>query len=387
MKILITGGAGFIGSEMVQQLNVDADKEKNNIIVLDSLSEQVHGKEPEKSFLYNKIKGKCTFIYGDITDYATVEKAVGDCDYLIHLAAETGTGQSMYSINRYNDVNIMGTSNLLQVISKGHGKVKKIILASSRSVYGEGKYYCSKHGVVYPQGRKKEDMLRGDFGMHCPKCGRIMDVVPTDEESPILPNSLYAFTKFAQEKMIETMCQALGIDYTIFRFQNVYGAGQSLKNPYTGILSIFSTRMLKNEPINIFEDGMESRDFIHVKDVAAAVIASLDSVQTNGEVINLGSGRKTSVLEIAERLKKRYNSRSELKITGDFRMGDIAHNCADITKAKELMNFETTISMENGLQDFCRWVMGQGTENSDYEESLKEMENAGMFIRKEGQNE
>lgn len=386
MKILITGGAGFIGSEIVQQLNDGKNRKRNDIVVLDALTEQIHGKKPEKSYLYNKIKNKCTFVYGNITDYSAVEKAIENCECVIHLAAETGTGQSMYSINKYNDVNIMGISNLLQAISNGCGRVRKVILASSRSVYGEGKYCCPEHGVMYPQGRKKEDMLRGDFEMHCPKCGRKMDVVPTDEESQIIPNSLYAFTKFSQEKMLETMCPALGIDYTIFRFQNVYGAGQSLKNPYTGILSIFSTLMLKNEPVNIFEDGMEGRDFIHVRDVARAVIESLDNMKTNEEVINLGSGNETSVLEIAELLKERYSSLSELNISGDFRLGDIAHNCADTTKAKAVMNFEPTISLEDGLEEFCDWVKGQEQEESGYEKSLGEMENAGMFIRKEQGN-
>lgn len=386
MKILITGGAGFIGSEIIRQMNDDQNSKRHNLVVLDALTEQIHGEKPEKSYLYNKIKDRCTFVYGDITDYSTVEKAIENCECIIHLAAETGTGQSMYSINRYNDVNIMGTSNLLQAISNGHGRVKKIILASSRSVYGEGKYCCPEHGVIYPQGRKKEDMLGGDFGMHCPKCDRIMDAVPTDEGSQIIPNSLYAFTKFSQEKMLETMCPALGIDYTIFRFQNVYGAGQSLKNPYTGILSIFSTRMLKNEPINIFEDGLESRDFIHVRDVAAAVIASLDNMRTNGEAINLGSGRETSVLEIAKLLKKRYGSLSELNITGDFRLGDIAHNYADATKARSLMNFEPRVSLEDGLDELCIWVKGQAQEESGYEKSLREMESVGMFVRKEKGN-
>ena len=171
-------------------------------------------------------------------------------------------------------------------------------------------------------------------------------------------------------------------DYTIFRFQNVYGAGQSLKNPYTGILSIFSSLLLDNKDINIFEDGKESRDFIHVKDVASAVIKSINTAASNGEIINLGSGIGTSVIEIAETLKRIYGSTSNLNVTGDFRIGDIAHNVADTQKARKLLDFTPSISLQEGLTEFCEWVLGQETDNSRYEQSLTEMERSGMFIRK-----
>lgn len=380
-KILITGGAGFIGTEIVRQLYEAGTWQ---ITVLDSMSEQIHGENWENSYLYQQIKDKCHFVYGDVRNYDSVKHSLDNIEYVIHLAAETGTGQSMYQINQYNEVNIMGTSNLLQAIS-GLGKdsrVKKIVLSSSRSVYGEGKYHCPHCGDVYPDSRKGKNMQAGDFNMYCPRCGAKVSLTFTTEDSDIHPCSLYAFTKYTQEKMLETMCPALNIDYTIFRFQNVYGAGQSLKNPYTGILSIFSSLMLENKPINIFEDGMESRDFIHVKDIAAGVIASLENQGSNGEIINLGSGIGTSVLEIAEFLKHAYDSHSELNITGDFRIGDIAHNIADISKAKRILGFCQTISLKEGLTDFCKWVSVQERDNTGYERSLSEMEDAGMFIRK-----
>lgn len=335
------------------------------------------------------IKDKCYFVNGDVRDYQVVESLVNKCDYIIHLAAETGTGQSMYQINRYNEVNIMGTSNILQAISNMRQKhsVKKIILSSSRSVYGEGMYKCDRCGIVYPKSRKKERMENGDFAVYCETCGSKLHSIPTTEQGKVTPNSLYAFTKFAQEEILRTMCPSLGIDYTIFRFQNVYGVGQSLKNPYTGILSIFSALMLENKKINIFEDGLESRDFVNVSDVADGVIAALDCDKSNGEIINLGSGVSTSVVEIAEMLKKFYGSKSEISITGDFRLGDIAHNKADISKAKELLGFEQKVSLEDGLKDFCRWVLGEDKDNSGYENSLKEMENAGMFIRGKNRDE
>ena len=253
MKVLITGGSGFIGSEIVNQLYSIGVK---NITVLDSMTEQIHGKKWSNSYLYKKIENKCKFIKGDVCNLSVVQEAIGDSDVIIHLAAETGTGQSMYQINRYNETNVMGTSNLLQAISLAGSncKVKKIILSSSRSVYGEGKYDCPKCGVIYPDGRSKDNMLSGDFNFYCPQCGQKLSPLPTTEDSKIKPASLYAFTKYAQEMMLQTMCPAMGIDFTIFRFQNVYGIGQSLKNPYTGILSVFSTLMLENKTVNIFED-------------------------------------------------------------------------------------------------------------------------------------
>ena len=347
------------------------------------MTEQIHGSDWHNSYLYNKIKDKCNFIYGDVRDYDVVEKAVDGKEYIIHLAAETGTGQSMYRINQYNDVNIMGTSNLLQVISsKGEdSKVKKILLSSSRSVYGEGKYSCPNCGIVYPKSRKKETMLNKDFNLYCDKCGEKLTLLPTTEDSVIIPGSLYAYTKYAQEKMLQTMCPALGIDYTIFRFQNVYGVGQSLKNPYPGILSIFSTLLLENKSVNIFEDGLESRDFINVVDIAKGVIAAIDNAKSNSEIINLGSGVGTSVIDIANMLKEIYDSNSDINITGDFRIGDIAHNIADIQKAEDILGFKQTISLREGLTQFCQWVLGEDKDNSGYENSLIEMEKAGMFIR------
>lgn len=381
-NILITGGCGFIGTEIVKQLNNIGNYK---IVVLDSMTKQIHGENWEESYLYKSIKGKCTFVKADIRDFEAVQKAVNGVECVIHLAAETGTGQSMYQINQYNEVNIMGTSNLIQAISLAgkNSTVKKIILSSSRSVYGEGQYHCSNCGDVYPNGRKKEQMLAGDFHLYCEKCETQLKLIKTTENSKIQPNSLYAFTKYAQEKMLETMCPALGIDYTIFRFQNVYGMGQSLKNPYTGILSIFSTLMLENKPINIFEDGLESRDFINVKDIAAGVIASINNEKSNSEIINLGSGVGTSVIEIASLLKKIYSSKSQLNVTGDFRLGDIAHNIADISKAKEILGFKQTINLDEGLTAFCNWVIGEDKDNSGYEKSLKEMEQVGMFVRKQ----
>lgn len=380
-KILITGGAGFIGAAIVDILFCRGGWE---IVVLDSMTDQIHGKQWNDSYLYQRIKGKCNFIKGSVCDLETVEKAINGCETVIHLAAETGTGQSMYQINQYNETNIMGLSNLLQAITikNNISRVHKIILASSRAVYGEGKYDCPNCGTVYPDSRTKTKMLSGDFNLYCPKCGKKLLLALTTEDSEIKPNSLYAYTKYAQEMMLKTMCPAMGIDYTIFRFQNVYGVGQSLSNPYTGILSIFSTLMLANQTVNIFEDGLESRDFVNVKDVACGVVQSIDCAESNGQTINLGSGINTSVIDIAQKLKRYLNSDSIVSISGDFRIGDIAHNKADISKAQRILHFTPSISLDEGLNSFCKWVRSQKINNSKYDHSLVEMEKTGMFIRK-----
>jgi len=379
MKVLITGGAGFVGSEIVNQLY---SREGYEVTVLDSMNPQIHSEDWENSYLYKSIHGKCTFIKGDVRDFDLVKELIMDNNVIIHLASETGTGQSMYQVNHYNAVNIMGTSNLVQAIlsTRNTNKVRKIILSSSRSVYGEGKYVCPACGVVYPNNREKTRMMNGDFN-YCPKCNEQVKLISTTEDSEIHPSSLYAYTKYAQELMLKTMCPSINLDYTIFRFQNVYGVGQSLNNPYTGILSIFSTLMLENKPVNIFEDGLESRDFINVKDVAEGVIASISNTDSNGEIMNLGSGINTSVIDIAESLKRFYDSKSEISITGDFRMGDIAHNKADISKANRILGFSPKITLEEGLEAFCTWVAAQGGKNIGYEKSLSEMEESGLFVR------
>ncbi len=379
-KILITGGSGFIGSAIVNML---AGMGESNITVIDSMNKQIHGGDWKDSFLYKSINGKCNFIKGSVTDLSMIQQALSDNEIIIHLAAETGTGQSMYQINEYNNTNIMGLSNLLQAISlqRGDRKVKKVILASSRAVYGEGKYECPNCGVIYPKGRNRKNLMAGDFDFYCNHCKSKLKVIATNEDDKINPLSLYAYTKYAQEQMLQTMCPALGIDFTIFRFQNVYGVGQSLKNPYTGILSVFSSLMLENKDINVFENGLESRDFVYVDDVASAVISCFDNELSSGEIFNIGSGISTSVIEIAEKLKEYYNSKSNIQVTGDFRVGDVAHNRADINKAKKILGFEAKISLNEGLKQFCSWVQSQDIDNGKYEKSLIEMENAGMFIR------
>lgn len=383
-KVLITGGAGFIGNEIVKKLYSIYE-----VIVLDNFSPQIHGDNYEESYLYQNIKDKCSIMKGDVRSREDVAKALDGVDYIIHLAAETGTGQSMYEINRYSDVNIMGTSNLFEVILKHKLSVKKIILASSRAVYGEGMYFCKEHGVVVPRSRDIDAMKNGEFEVKCPVCACEVELRYTTEECPLTPISYYAYTKIAQEKMLEVLCPTMNIPYTIFRYQNVYGAGQSLSNPYTGILSIFSKLLLRNQELNIFEDGKESRDFIHVSDVAAITCNALENEAANYQCINVGSGERVSVMQIAETLKRLYTSDSEIKTSGDFRKGDIRHNIAEMSRGRNLCGFAPIYTFEKGMEEFAAWVKKQDEESrlekEDYrfEQSLEEMKATGMLIQGE----
>lgn len=380
-KVLITGGAGFIGNAIISNIH-----EKYDVVVLDNFSPQIHGENYEESFLYLGIKDKCEIIKGDVCNVEDMARALRGVDYVIHLAAETGTGQSMYELNKYTSVNILGTSNLLESILKNKLGVKKIILSSSRSVYGEGMYKCETHGIVVPNSRVVEDMVKKDFEAKCPICNKDVDLVSTTADCEIKPISMYAYTKMAQEKMLELMCPSMGIEYTIFRYQNVFGPGQSLNNPYTGILSIFSKRLLNNQDINIFEDGLESRDFVHVKDVAAFTINALENPKTNNKYLNVGSGESTSVMKVAKTLKSMYGSDSNISVSGDFRIGDIRHNKADMKDTIACCGFKPHYTFKMGMKEFSDWVIAEDAKkkiviDDAFEKSLAELAATGMILK------
>ncbi len=374
-KILITGGAGFIGSNLALKLI----EKGHRVTVLDNLSKQIHGTIPERSQLYNKIKDKVIFIRGDVRNRKDWEKALKDQDIVVHYAAETGTGQSMYEIEKYTDVNIRGTSIFLDYLANNEHSIKKIIIASSRSIYGEGKYECLNHGVIYPNERLEQDMIQGDFSIKCPKCRENVKLLPTDEESKIHPSSVYGLTKQTQEQMCMIVGKSLNIPIIAFRYQNVYGPGQSLSNPYTGILSIFSTRIMNNNTLNIFEDGKESRDFVYIDDVVDATILGIEEEKIRNNVYNVGSGKLTSVIKVAEELIKAYKKPVKKEITGNFRLGDIRDNYADLTNIRKDLGFRPKVSFEEGINYFTNWVMSQEIKNDNYENSINEMKEKGLL--------
>lgn len=375
-KVLITGGAGFIGSNLALKLI----KKGYQVVVLDNLSKQIHGDDINKSYTYSLIKDKVKFIKGNVRDKESWDKALTeDIDLVIHLAAETGTGQSMYEIEKYVDTNIKGTAILLDKVVNERLNVKKIIVASSRAIYGEGKFKCEEHGTVYPESRKDKDMKNGDFNVKCPICNKNVEMQLTDEESKSHPTSVYGYTKKAQEELSILVGKSINLPVVAFRFQNVYGPGQSLKNPYTGILSIFSTQIKNGNDINVFEDGKETRDFVYIDDVTDAIILSIDNERANYEVFNVGSGQKLDVLTIANTLKEKYSSNVNIKVSGNYRLGDIKDNQADLTKIKEILGYEPKVNFKEGISNFVDWVENQEVEEDNYEKSIEEMKKKGLY--------
>jgi dTDP-L-rhamnose 4-epimerase len=373
-NILITGGAGFIGSNLTQKLVEKGFK----VTILDNLSKQIHGNN-QNSTLYSSIKDIATFIKGDVCNKSDWQKALRNQDAVIHLAAETGTGQSMYEISRYNEVNILGTSHLLDILANENHSIKKMIIASSRSIYGEGKYLCKNDGVVYPNQRQDIDMTNGEFNLVCSKCNEPLQLLATDENSKIHPSSIYGITKQQQEQMILLMGKSLNIPAVALRFQNVYGPGQSLSNPYTGILSIFSTRLLNGNDIDIYEDGQESRDFVFIDDVVSATILALEKKKANNQIFNVGSGIATSVSEVANLLKSLYNSDVKISVSGKYRLGDIRHNYSDLSKIRSELGFSPKFDFLSGITLFVNWVKTQEVMEDRYEISIQELENKGLI--------
>ena len=375
MNILITGGAGFIGSNLAINLN----NRGHNVTILDNLQTQIHTSNPDKnSPLFLSIKNVGTFVFGDITDRNIIEKVIDNQDIIVHLAAETGTGQSMYEIEKYTNVNIQGTALLLEVLACTRHNVKKVIVASSRSIYGEGKYLCNDLGFVYPKHRDEIQMQNGNFEVtHTDS--KELRLCATDEESKIHPSSVYGITKQVQEQLVMTVCPTIGIAPVAFRYQNVYGAGQSLNNPYTGILSIFSTRIRNHQSINIFEDGLESRDFVYIDDVVMATTLGIEKEEANNKVFNVGTGTATTVIEVVNTLMEYFNIKVPVTVSGNYRLGDIRHNYADLTKIKKILGFNPIVDFQTGCKKFIDWVIAQPNVNSSYEKSLDELKQKGLL--------
>lgn len=375
--VLITGGAGFIGSNVALKLVEQCVK----VTVLDNLSPQIHGDNPDvTSPLYNSIKGKVNFIKGSVTSRDDWKKALEGVDIVLHLAAETGTGQSMYEIEKYVNVNIGGTAILLDILTNEKTDVKRVVVAESRAIYGEGRYWSDElNAFVYPDERPEESMSKGDFDVKYQGCSQPLKLVGTTEDSLIHPGSVYGITKQVQGQLVHLVCKSIGIESVSFRYQNVYGPGQSLSNPYTGILSIFSTRIKNGNGINIFEDGRETRDFVYIDDIADATILGLTVPGVSGQAFNIGTGVAIDVLTVANTLKKYYGIDVPITVSGNYRLGDIRHNFADISKARTLLGFEPKWYFDKGIAQFCRWVDGQPIQEDNYDKSIEEMKQKGLY--------
>lgn len=366
-KILVTGGAGFIGSHLVDKLV----EQRHDVVVVDNLEPQVHlGKKPDY------LNPGAKYIFKDIRDERTLLSVIKDSEIIFHHAAIVGVGQSMYEIEKYMDTNVMGTARLLDKIVNKENSVKKLIVASSMSIYGEGAYRCGECGIVYPELRSEAQMKKREWEMKCPGCGRDVKPVPTREDKPLRPTSVYAVSKRDQEELCLSVGRAYGIPVVALRYFNVYGPRQSLSNPYTGVAAIFSSRIKNNNHPIIFEDGTQSRDFVYVDDIARANVFVMKESSANYRTLNVGSGKPVRIIDIATTLSRLYGKKIKPQIVNKYRPGDIRHCFADTAEMRKL-GFEPKTGFEDGMKKLVAW--GKHAKAIDkVEEARKELVERGL---------
>lgn len=348
--VLITGGAGFIGTHVADQL-IEHGYE---VIIFDRLLEQVHSSS-SPAYLPKSAK----LITGDIRDRQALDAALENVDAVIHLASEVGVGQSMYEIERYVDTNTRGMAILLELIVARKDRIKRLIVASSMSSYGEGSYECNIHGILSPLPRSNEQLKNHDWELRCPTCDQSLRPVPTKEDRGLNPGSIYAISKMDQELMALSVGRYYNIGTVALRFFNTYGPRQALSNPYTGLAAIFSTQLLNGRSPQVYEDGAQARDFIHVYDTAASVVKALEAEHVVDAVCNIGTGKPVTVLEVAKELNDALGFDIQPSITNNYRAGDIRHCWADVSRARELIGFEAKIDFKDGIKELVEWVKNQ----------------------------
>jgi dTDP-L-rhamnose 4-epimerase len=349
VRVLITGGAGFIGSHLVDRLAARGD----DVVVLDSLQQQVHNGDAPA------LLDGVTFISGDVGDPEAADRALAAVDGVVHLAAAVGVGQSMYEIDRYVRLNTMASATFLERVLGGQTRPTRLVVASSMSIYGEGEYECEEHGAVAPRPRSEVQLLARSWECLCPDCGSELRPRPTRETKPLIPTSIYAITKRDHEEMFLVVGDAYAIPTVALRFFNVYGPGQALSNPYTGVAAIFASRLLNGRSPVIFEDGRQTRDFIHVSDIVEGILAALESEEAVGHAVNLGTGRPTSVDAVAAALARGLDVELEPERTEQYRAGDIRHCVADTERASQLLGFTAQVELEQGMARLAEWLAGQ----------------------------
>jgi dTDP-L-rhamnose 4-epimerase len=368
-RILITGGAGFVGSHLADGLL----REGHEVRILDDLTPQVH-----QAGLPDYLSTDVELIRGDIRDPRRLKEALNGVDVIFHFAATVGVGQSMYEISRYMSVNTQGTAELLQAILDTRPPLDKLIVASSMSIYGEGRYECSAcNRSVAPPVRSTAQLRSGKWDLYCDTCGGVLHPQPTDETKPSEINSFYALSKRDQEEMCLIYGRTYGLPVTALRFFNIYGTRQALSNPYTGVAAIFASRMLNGQAPLVFEDGEQMRDFVSVHDIVHANILAMQRPESDGEVINVGSGRPISIRQVAEILGRALGSTMEPVITRKYRAGDIRHCYADLTRARTLLAYEPQVTHEEGFRELAEWLSEQRAEDKA-ETMLKELSAYGL---------
>lgn len=379
MKVLLIGGAGFIGSLTALRLLGHGHEP----VILDPLDEQTHGVDPSQSPTLTSLTGKMEVVRGDTRDAAAVTRALAGAGAVYYFPACTGTGQSMYEAGKYCDVNVHGAGVFADALGACRDRLKRVIVSSSRAVYGEGVAHCEEHGRVFPAQRNAADLSAGRFENRCPHCGAAVTPLAARESDSTRPVSIYGITKLAQEQVVDCACRSLGIPILTFRYQNVYGEGQSLRNPYTGILSIFSQLMLAGRSIELFEDGLPSRDFVHVHDVVEYNIRALETPPGEASVLNVGCGDASSLVDLLGAMAMALGREADYRVSGRFRLGDVRHAVADISQLKSVLGAHRFVALEEGVAGFVRWVQAQGPEagaNARFDRSLEEMRAAGHLL-------
>lgn len=354
MRLFLTGGAGFIGARFAQFMARDA---ADQILVYDNLSPQVHGDTPDLSVLPDCAE----VVRGDVQDAKTLSQTIERFQPTVvaHLASETGTGQSYHELTRYLGVNVTGTGNLLEALRAANCVPECFLLTSTRAVYGEGPYRDSKGVIQVPPHRSVTAMEQGEFRL-IDAYGEEMEPMLANHMSPVRPISVYGSTKLAQEHIVQNVLGTTECRVVTFRFQNVYGAGQSLINPYTGVLSHFISRLASGQGISIFEDGRIARDFVHVNDVVSAMHKATQIDTPIDHPIDIGSGQRSLIRDVAQDLARLIGvPDADMPVTGAFRVGDVRNTCADISYAREVLGWQPETAMVDGLENLWSWARDQ----------------------------
>jgi dTDP-L-rhamnose 4-epimerase len=358
-RVLITGGAGFVGSHLADALAAAG----HEVTLFDNLEAQVHGPDSQRPAYLDPGHH---LVQGDIRDPSAIVPLLRQVDVVFHLAAMVGVGQSMYQIRRYTEVNAMGMANLLEAMAAERVRlpVRKVVVASSMSIYGEGTYQCATHGRIAPRLRSAAQLAGGDWEVHCPSCGHDARPLATDEDKPLFPTSIYAINKRDHEEMTLAFGHAYELPAVALRFFNIYGSRQALSNPYTGVAAIFSGRMLAGQPPIIYEDGRQLRDFVHVSDVVQACLLAMHEPAADYQVFNVGSGQPISVLDVARSLARALQWSGDFQVTGKYRAGDIRHCYADISRIQSL-GYVPRRTFDDGVQELVNWVAEQQAGSPD----------------------
>jgi dTDP-L-rhamnose 4-epimerase len=372
--VLVTGGAGYIGSHLVDGLIARGAQ----VTVLDVLEPQVHRSGTWPSYA----NAKARYIRGDVRDRSVFEPLVLEADAVVHFAAAVSIGQSMYQVDRYVDVNTRGTALLLDILVNAKHRVKKVIVASSIGVYGEGAYRCATHGAVAPTIRPEAQMAARDWEQRCPICSAPVESIPTPEDKALYRDNIYSMTKYHQEEMVLLIGKTYGIPAVAPRFFNVYGPRQSLSNPYAGVAAIWLSRLLNGKQPVVFEDGGQLRDFVSVHDVVRCLLLMLDTPGADYLPVNVGSGETVTILEIARMLNRILGTSIEPQITQAGRTFDIRHNTADITRARTLLGFEPTVPLEAGFTELVEWARTTPDVAADFfDKALDELKQKGLLVK------